>query len=112
MKTLGGQYIQIDFLNMMWDIFKMIIIPLALGIVTLAILKEKGKLLQKILPIISMIGIALIIVVITAAGQKSLQTVGLSLILATLMHNIGAFYWVIGADDYSNCPNKIVAPSP
>jgi bile acid:Na+ symporter, BASS family len=96
MKILGGQYIKIDFFNMMWDIFKMIIIPLALGIITLAILKEKGKLLQKILPIISMIGIALIIVVITAAGQKSLQTVGLSLILATLMHNIGGFllgYW-------------------
>jgi bile acid:Na+ symporter, BASS family len=96
MKTLGGQYIAIDFWSMTWDISKMIIIPLAFGFLTHLILKEKGKILQKILPLISMAGIAFIIVIITAAGQKSLQTVGLSLILATLLHNVGGFfigYW-------------------
>ena len=43
-----------------------------------------------------MVGITLIIVIITAAGQKSLQTVGFALVLATLMHNLGGFvlgYW-------------------
>jgi BASS family bile acid:Na+ symporter len=35
-----------------------------------------------------MAGIALIIVVITAAGQKSLQSVGLTLIFAVLLHNL------------------------
>jgi BASS family bile acid:Na+ symporter len=43
-----------------------------------------------------MTGIALIIVIITAAGQKSLQTVGLALVFATFLHNIGGFilgYW-------------------
>jgi bile acid:Na+ symporter, BASS family len=96
MKMLGGQYIAIDFQTMAFDIFKMIIIPIILGVLVTKLLRGHASLLQKVLPVVSMIGIALIIVVITAAGQKSLQTVGFALVLATLMHNIGGYllgYW-------------------
>jgi bile acid:Na+ symporter, BASS family len=96
MKTLGGQYIAIDIGLMALDIFKMIIIPIILGIVVSRILRGYNDLLQKVLPIVSMVGIALIIVIITAAGQKSLQAVGFTLVLATLMHNVGGYllgYW-------------------
>jgi BASS family bile acid:Na+ symporter len=96
MKMLGGQYIDINFWNMMWDICKMIIVPVGVGFLINYFLKDKAAWLNKILPFFSMGGIALIIVIITAAGQKSLQTVGLTLILATLMHNLGGFvlgYW-------------------
>ena len=96
MKMLGGQFIEIDFWKMTLDISKMIIVPVAIGFLINKLLKERGAWLQKILPIISMAGIALIIVIITAAGQKSLQTVGLALVFATLLHNVGGFilgYW-------------------
>lgn len=89
---LGGQFIEIDFWGMTIDIAKMIIIPVSIGFLLNKILKERGAWLQKILPIISMAGIALIIVIITAAGQKSLQAVGLALIFATLLHNLGGFF--------------------
>jgi BASS family bile acid:Na+ symporter len=91
MKTLGGQYIEIQFWTMAWDIFKMIIIPVAAGFLINELLKERGAWLQKGLPLVSMAGIVLIIVVITAAGQKSLQAVGFSLVIATILHNIGGF---------------------
>jgi bile acid:Na+ symporter, BASS family len=96
MKMLGEQFIEIDFWGMTLDISKMIIIPVGIGFLLNKLLKERGAWLQQILPIISMSGIALIIVIITAAGQKSLQTVGLALVFATLLHNIGGFilgYW-------------------
>ena len=96
MKTLGGQYIAIDIWTMAWDIVKMIIVPIILGVIVTKILRGYSGLLQKVMPIVSMAGIALIIVVITAAGQKSLQMVGFALVLATLMHNIGGYllgYW-------------------
>lgn len=94
MKTLAGELIAVDFWGMMWDIFKMIIIPVLAGFLVNKFLKADW--LQKVLPIVSMAGIALIIVVITAAGQKSLQTVGFTLIIATLMHNLSGYvlgYW-------------------
>lgn len=96
MKTLGGQYIDIDISSMAIDIFKMIIIPVAVGVVINRVLRERGQWLQNILPIISMAGITAIIVIVTAAGQKSLQTVGFALVLATLLHNLGGYllgYW-------------------
>lgn len=96
MKMLGGQFIEIDFWGMTLDISKMIIIPVGIGFLLNKLLKERGEWLQQVLPIISMAGIALIIVIITAAGQKSLQTVGLALVFATLLHNVGGFilgYW-------------------
>lgn len=96
MKLLGGQFINIDFWSMMIDIVKMIIIPVAVGFLINKILKDRSQWLQKILPLISMGGILIIIVVITSAGQKSLQTVGLALVFATVLHNVGGFilgYW-------------------
>ena len=96
MKMLGGQYIEIEFWGMAWDIFKMIIIPIVAGLFLNQILGERGAWLQKVLPLLSMAGITIIIVIITAAGQKSLQTVGFSLIIAVLLHNLGGFtlgYW-------------------
>ncbi|PWK29375.1 BASS family bile acid:Na+ symporter [Arcicella aurantiaca] len=96
MKLLGGQFIEIDFWNMTYDISKMIIIPVGVGFLLNKILAGRAEWLQKVLPIISMAGIAIIIVIITAVGQKSLQSVGVTLVLATLLHNIGGFilgYW-------------------
>ena len=96
MKLLGGQFITIDFWQMMIEIFKMIIIPVIIGFLVNKFFKKQGEWLNKILPIISMGGIAMIIVIITAAGQKSLQSVGIALVFATLLHNVGGFilgYW-------------------
>jgi BASS family bile acid:Na+ symporter len=96
MKLLGGQFIEIDFWSMTYDISKMIIIPVGVGFLLNNFLAGRAEWLQKVLPIISMAGIAVIIVIITAVGQKSLQTVGVALVFATLLHNIGGFilgYW-------------------
>src|SRR5438445_11581735 len=48
------------------------------------------------MPLISMAGMALIIVVITAAGRESLLRVGGLLVLATFLHNVAGYflgYW-------------------
>ena len=91
MKILAGQLIEIDFWAMVWDINKMVIIPIIIGFLWNMLLGEKTKMLNKIMPLVSMAGIALIIVVITANGQASLQKVGALLILCTLIHNVGGY---------------------
>lgn len=87
----GGEFISIDFLAMVWDIIKMVIIPVALGISINYFLGRFASKLQVIMPIISMLGIALIIIIVTAAGQGSLLSVGPLLLLAMFLHmTIGA----------------------
>ena len=56
----------------------------------------RSKAVDQLMPLISMISIGFIIVIITAAGRDSLLTVGLLLVLATLMHNVSGYllgYW-------------------
>jgi bile acid:Na+ symporter, BASS family len=91
MRLLGGQYIEVDFWKMVWDITQIILIPVGLGFVINQYLSGFAKWLSPYLPLISMMGIALIIVVITAAGQASLLKVGGWLLLAVLLHNLGGY---------------------
>lgn len=96
MKLLAGEFIEIDMLAMMWDIAKMIIIPIGLGLIVNKLLSGRSKILNDIMPLISMGGIALIIVVITAAGRDSLLAIGAVLLLVVLAHNIFGYtlgYW-------------------
>jgi bile acid:Na+ symporter, BASS family len=96
MKLLGGEFVAISFLDMMWDITKIVIFPVLAGLFFNHFLHGRFNWLDKAMPILSMAGIALILVVITAAGRDSLLEVGALLMLSTLIHNLAGFflgYW-------------------
>lgn len=161
MKWLGGQYIEVNFWNMMLDILNMIILPIVAGFIfnlflkgkenrrsvfiqlfsyaviillttlVYAKLKDSGfsgfaiqflksmgwffilpmagaailskslggdnKYMEKILSLVSMVGIALIVTIITASGRDSLLKVGALLVVTSLLHNITGYtlgYWL------------------
>lgn len=96
MRFLGGSLIEIHFLDMVWEMVKMVVLPVALGVLVHYLLKERAKWLNKILPITSMIGIVIILVVIIAKGRDALLKVGGLIILATFIHNTFGYllgYW-------------------
>ena len=96
MKLLGGSYVTIDLWAMVWDITKIVIIPIAAGLAFHYIVRGKVKWLDKAMPVISMVGIALVLLVITAAGRDNLLKVGGLLIVATFIHNMAGYflgYW-------------------
>jgi BASS family bile acid:Na+ symporter len=96
MKFLAGAFVEIDALAMMWDIFKMVIVPIGAGLLFNKLLSGKSKWLDQAMPLVSMFGIALIITIITAAGRDSLLDIGGTLILLVLVHNLCGYllgYW-------------------
>lgn len=96
MKLLAGQLIEISFWSMMFDILKMVILPIIVGLLVNYLFKKYTETLNRILPIVSMAGIAIIIVIITAAGRDSLLSIGKVLIIAVLCHNLLGYtlgYW-------------------
>ncbi len=107
MRMLGGQYVAVEVLAMMWDIIKMVILPIIGGLVFNHFFKGKAKWLDTAMPLVSMIGIGFIITIITAAGRDSLLSIGLTLMLAVLLHNMGGYllgYWssrLLGMDERS-----------
>jgi len=96
MKLLAGTFIQIDVFHMMWDISKMVIIPIGAGLLFNKLLKGKALWLDKSMPYVSMFGIAFSIIVIVAAGRDSLLTIGPLLLGLLLIHNLSGYflgYW-------------------
>jgi bile acid:Na+ symporter, BASS family len=96
MKLLGGTFIEVDFWKMMVEILKIIILPIGVGLVVNRIFSKQTYFLNKFMPILSMIGIALIICVITAAGRDGLLKVGVTLVFCMAIHNTLGYllgYW-------------------
>ena len=170
MKILGGQYIEVNFWNMMLDILNMIILPIVAGFIfnlfnerneklksvliqmtvffviilltdhvymkakqvdfkdfILALLKSLGwfyilpmvgatvlryflkgdkKLMSKILSLLSMVGIAVIISIITASGRDSLLQVGALLLITSLLHNVAGYSLGYGVSWLFGMPEK------
>jgi|TARA_B110000263_G_scaffold78170_1_gene68164 BASS family bile acid:Na+ symporter len=96
MKYLAGSFVPIDFISMMITIIKIVILPIMLGLIFNYFFHGKAKWLDKTMPIISMGGITLIIMIITAAGRDDLLTIGILLIIAAIIHNLMGYllgYW-------------------
>jgi BASS family bile acid:Na+ symporter len=70
------------------DVIWFMILPIGAAVLFKYLAKGNKEWLNKVLALVSMFGIGIIIVVITAAGRDSLLEVGLLLILACFMHNM------------------------
>jgi BASS family bile acid:Na+ symporter len=96
MKLFAGALVEIDVMKMMWDIFKMIIIPIGAGLIFNRLLSGKSKWVDVAMPFVSMFSIAFIITIITAAGRESLLKIGPLLITVAFIHNTFGYllgYW-------------------
>ena len=97
MHLLAGKFITVNFGDMVWDTTRVVLIPVLAGLLFNYLFHGKLKWLDKLMPVISMAGIGLIIVVITAAGRDNLLKVGLLLVLAVVIHNVTGYtfgYWL------------------
>ncbi|WP_318310168.1 bile acid:sodium symporter family protein [Flagellimonas crocea] len=92
MKLLAGEFVEIEVLSMMWSIVKMIILPIGLGLFFNKVMGKWIAWLDEVMPKISMAGIGLIIIVITAAGRDSLLDIGGVLIVLVLIHNLFGYF--------------------
>jgi len=93
MQFLGGGFVQIDFWGMVWEITKIVILPIAAGLAFHYLVRGKFTWLDKAMPILSMVGIAFILTIITAAGRDNLLKVGGLLIIATFIHNLAGYFF-------------------
>lgn len=96
MRLLAGKFIEVHFWDMAWDTTRVVLIPIFAGLLFDKLVRGRLKWLDKLMPVISMAGIGLIIVVITAAGRDSLIKVGFLLFVAVFIHNVLGYtlgYW-------------------
>jgi BASS family bile acid:Na+ symporter len=107
MRWLGGAYIEVDPWSMMVSIMQITILPIVAGLVFNRFLHGRTGWLDRLMPALSMGGIILILMIMTAGGRDNLLEIGLLLILISLLHNLtgyGLGYWsarLLGADERS-----------
>ena len=93
MKVLAGGFIEINVMEMMWGIIKMVFIPIGAGLIFNKFLHGKAKWLDDSMPLVSMIGVALIVAIIMAAGRDSILNIGIELILVVLVMILSGFFF-------------------
>ncbi len=79
------------------DVSWFLVLPAIAAYLFKILSKGNRSWLDKAMSLVSMIGIAVIITIITAAGRDSLLEIGLALILASLIHNMAGYtlgYWL------------------
>jgi BASS family bile acid:Na+ symporter len=79
------------------DLGWFLVLPVAGALIFKRFSGGESRILDRAMAFISMAGIGVIIVVITAAGRESLLDIGLLLILACLLHNTAGYflgYWI------------------
>ncbi|MCB9080344.1 MAG: bile acid:sodium symporter family protein [Lewinellaceae bacterium] len=96
MRLLGGAYVEVDLATMMLSMVKIVVLPIAAGLMVNRIFRRHLALINQLMPRVSMIGIALVIAIITASGRDNLLAIGAPLILACLLHNVAGYFLGFG----------------
>jgi BASS family bile acid:Na+ symporter len=96
MSLFADQLVPIDTMAMFLSISKIVILPIIAGLLFNHLLHGRFSIVDRAMPKISMLGIAIIITVITAAGRDNLLDIGAVLIVLVLIHNILGYVFGYG----------------
>jgi BASS family bile acid:Na+ symporter len=97
MSLFADQFVPIDTMAMFLSISKIVILPIIAGLLFNHLLHGRFPIIDSAMPKLSMLGIAIIITVITAAGRDSLLDIGLVLVVLVLIHNLLGYVFGYGS---------------
>jgi BASS family bile acid:Na+ symporter len=105
-KSMCKIYFTVFLLSLAKSLSWFYFLPMIGAVVLRHFLKGDKKLMSKILSLLSMVGIALIISIITATGRDSLLKVGALLIVTSLLHNLAGYSLGYGVSWLFGMPEK------
>lgn len=92
-----GQGVHVPVGAMMLSLFKLIVVPLSIGMLVNHWLGQRMQFLNQLFPMMSMSAIVLIIAIVVGLNQANLAAIAVSLMAAVVLHNLfGLFsgYWI------------------
>jgi BASS family bile acid:Na+ symporter len=94
MKIFAGTLVEIVFMDFVISILKIVIVPIAIGLIVNTVLRKlnaRGAWLDRYLSLIAMFGICLIIGIIIGDSRDKLLTIGLALVAVSIVHNLAGY---------------------
>jgi BASS family bile acid:Na+ symporter len=92
-----GQRVPVPALDMLFNLMQIVLVPVVFGTLLNAWLHKTIKKIEPLLPMASILAIAVIIAIVVALNAPRFQTVGPILVLAVMLHNgtgLMAGYWI------------------
>ena len=84
----AGQTVDVNVVDMFLSIVQVVLVPIALGFLINYFFEKAAQAASAVLPLVSVIGISLIIMAVVAANQAKLLTVGPLVIAVVMLHNL------------------------
>ena len=84
----AGQRVDVNAVAMFLSIVKVVLVPIALGLVCNYFFEKATCEIVRILPLISTIAIIMIIASVVSANSARLKTVGLIVVFVVILHNL------------------------
>ena len=109
---LAREWIDIDAGSMFISVLKVVLFPIALGLVAQMLLGARVKAVAEFTPLISVFAIVAIVAAVVAASQSRIAETGLLIFAVVILHNglgylIG--YWAARLMGLSHADNKAIA---
>jgi BASS family bile acid:Na+ symporter len=82
-----GEQVPVPVWSMLLSIFKIVLLPVTLGVLINSLFGHRLKRLQPLFPILSVLAIVLIIAIVVALDRDNLASMGLLIALAVMLHN-------------------------
>ncbi|MCG7864061.1 MAG: bile acid:sodium symporter family protein [Candidatus Thiodiazotropha endolucinida] len=100
-----GQKVPVPVASMLWSIFKIVLLPVTLGVLVNTLFGRKLGAFKHIFPLLSVLAIVVIITIIVSLNRDNLANMGMAIALAVVMHNLLGLlggYWlpkILGWDE-------------
>ncbi len=104
-ELLAGKAVDVPVAGMLISLVKIVLVPVAGGVLINAFLHSVTEKLEPVLPLISMVAIVFIIAIVVALNAANLSTIGPIVALAVILHNsvgLASGYWIsrlVGFDE-------------
>jgi BASS family bile acid:Na+ symporter len=84
---LAGAWVDVSFMAMFISVVQVVLVPVLAGIAVSALARDAVDKISDILPLISVLAIALIVAGIVAVNREKILTSGLLVLVVVMMHN-------------------------
>lgn len=84
----ASQWLEVSFWAMFMSIVKVVLIPIVLGLVLRYLFDETVKKTMPVLPLISAIGIILVVMAVVSTSHERILTTGLLIFVVVILHNL------------------------
>ena len=92
-----GQKVPVPVESMLWSIFKIVLLPVSLGVLINSLFGRRLSVVKHLFPLVSVFAIVVIIAIIVALNKSNLATMGAAVALAVVLHNLFGLitgYWI------------------